>query len=108
MTTTRAKTTKRAVSPKAAGKDPTPKAQRGHKPEVKGAKAPRVTQPPTRRPSKGDRLVQMLKRANGATIGELVVAFGTLPHSLRAAISIEKRRRGLTVELRDSRYRVVP
>ena len=36
-----------------------------------------------------------LRRPNGATIGELVAAFGTLPHSGE-----------LTVELKHGRYRV--
>ena len=56
-------------------------------------------------PPKADRLIQMLRRAKGASIEELVAEFGTLPHSIRAQISIQKRKRGLNVELTGGRYR---
>ena len=60
--------------------------------------------PPSRarnpkRPTRGDEVVELLRRKNGATIEEMTKRFGLLPHSVRAIISVESRKRGLRVEL---------
>lgn len=75
-------TKKGAISPRAAKRVAT-------KPSAKAAK----------RPTRGDEVVKLLCRKSGATIEEMVTRLGLLPHSLRAIISVESRKRGLKVEL---------
>lgn len=56
--------------------------------------------PKPKRQTVGERLVEMLRRPDGATIEEITDAFGILAHSARAIISIEARKkRGLEVKL---------
>jgi hypothetical protein len=86
-----AKAPTRAVKTATAGRAP----RRPVKPATKPAKGP----------TRGDQVVEQLRRRNGATIAEMVTQFGLLPHSLRAIISVESRRRGLKVELVGGRYR---
>lgn len=84
--------TKRTVRAKAASK-------RGD------AKAPRAT----RADSKQARLIEMLKRKEGASIEEIVNAFGWQPHTVRGAIAgALKKKLGLEVtsEKLDGRGRV--
>ena len=63
-------------------------------------------------PSKADQVADMLRRPEGATIAQIAKAMGWLPHTTRAFISVNiKRKLGLTVsrEVVDkvSVYRVV-
>jgi hypothetical protein len=51
-----------------------------------------------RAPSKKDRLVEFLRRENGATIEELMAEFGWQAHTVRGAISIAAKRLGVTAE----------
>jgi hypothetical protein len=44
---------------------------------------------------KKDRLVEMQRRPEGATIEEITEAFGILPHSARAMISVIAKRLGV-------------
>jgi hypothetical protein len=86
----------------------------------RGAKAPRpgkarpkaktaATKLAKRPTTRGDEVVGLLRRKNGATIAEMVTLFGLQPHSLRAIISVESRKRGLKVELPEQgRYRLLP
>ncbi len=63
-----------------------------------------------KRTTVGERLVEMLRRPDGATLEEIMGAFGILAHSARAIISVEARRkRGLEVKLdrATGRYSVV-
>jgi hypothetical protein len=56
--------------------------------------------PKLKRRTGGERLVDMLQRPDGATLEEIMAAFGVLAHSARAIISIEARKkRGLDVKL---------
>lgn len=63
---------------------------------------------PAARPTKRARVVEMLRRARGATIGELIEATGWQAHSVRGALSTLKNRGGLDVgsEVVDGRGRV--
>jgi len=58
-------------------------------------KAP--AEPMPKRPTRYDRVAEMLQRAEGVTIAQMMAEFGILPHTARAMISIGKRRAGLTV-----------
>ncbi len=50
----------------------------------------------------------MIERSRGASIDEIVKATGIKPHTARAVISIEKRKRGVELERRDGRYLLKP
>ena len=52
-----------------------------------------------KRTTRGDEVVKLLRRKNGATVEEMTRRFGLLPHSIRAIISVEARKRKLKVEL---------
>jgi hypothetical protein len=56
--------------------------------------------------SKSDQLIDMLGRPHGATIDEVVEAFGIKKNSAYARISVESRKRKLNVENRDGRYHI--
>lgn len=45
-----------------------------------------------KRPSKTETVLTLLKRAEGATLGELVAATGWLPHTTRAAMTGLKKK----------------
>lgn len=98
-------TKKRALRPsraKPVASKPAAKADKAPKLARTAAKAAKGTgsaTPRTKRPTRGDEVVEMLQRKGGATISAMVTRFGLLPHSLRAIISIEGRKRGLKVEL---------
>lgn len=49
------------------------------------------------------RLATMLLRPDGASMEELTAAFGWQPHSIRAALSTQLRRRGMEIETSRSR-----
>lgn len=51
-----------------------------------------------RRASKNAALIEMLKRPKGATINEIAKRFSWLPHTTRAAISVQTRKAGLKIE----------
>ena len=77
---------------------PVPKAKRAGRAKAarkKGdAKAPRAS----RADSKQARLIEMLKRKEGASIEEIVKAFGWQPHTVRGAIAgALKKKLGLDV-----------
>ena len=62
-------------------------------PRKGGAKAPR-----SRTDSKQARLIDMLKRAEGASLAEIVEAFGWMPHTARGVIAgALKKKLGLEV-----------
>jgi predicted ArsR family transcriptional regulator len=77
---------------RAVGVEPAPAAKAARK---KGAgKPPRAT----RAGSKQARLIEMLKRPKGASIEEIVKAFGWQPHTVRGAIAgALKKKLGLDV-----------
>ena len=53
-------------------------------------------------------MFELLRRKNGTTIEQMVSRFGLQPHSLRAIISVESRKRGLEVEMPgNGHYRLV-
>lgn len=53
-----------------------------------------------KRQTVGERLLAMLQLRNGATLDEITEAFGVQPHSARAIISVEiRKKRGLDVTL---------
>src|SRR5690606_24230884 len=60
------------------------------------------------RSSKAELLIEMLLRPAGASMEELQEALGTQQHSIRAAISVETRKRGLRAVLENGRYRAEP
>jgi hypothetical protein len=60
-----------------------------------------------RPPAKKDRLVELLRREDGATIEELMAEFGWQAHTVRGAISIAAKRLGVTAErVEKGRYRL--
>ena len=64
---------------------------------------------PIRQGTKLARLIDMLRRERGATVGEAVAALGWQAHSVRGAISgALKKKRGLTIqsEMHDGRGRI--
>ena len=71
------------------------------------------TAPRTRGDSKQARLIEMLKRSEGASVAEIVAAFGWQPHTVRGAIAgALKKKLGLNVtsgkeEERGRVYRIV-
>ncbi len=84
----------------------------GAKPAVKGHKAPkkpsRATKAAKAGPTRGEQVLALLRRPDGATIDELVRRFDLLPHSVRAVISVESRKQGVKVELvGKAHYRIV-
>lgn len=58
----------------------------------------------TKRVTQPDRLEALLRNEGGVTMVEITGALGVLPHTARAMISGLRKKRGLTVELRDGRY----
>jgi len=68
------------------------------KAEAKPARKPKVpAEPKPKRPTRYDRVAEMLQRPEGVTIAQMMAEFGILPHTARAMISIGKRRAGLAV-----------
>ena len=62
-----------------------------------------------RPPTRGDEVIELLRRRSGASIEEMVARFGIQPHSIRAVISVESRKRALNIEMPErGRYRIVP
>jgi hypothetical protein len=60
-----------------------------------------------RPPAKKDRLVELLRREDGATIEELMAEFGWQAHTVLGAISIAAKRLGVTAErVEKGRYRL--
>ena len=66
----------------------------------RAAKAPRAkTEPRTRADSKQAKLIEMLKRTQGATIDEIATAFDWQKHTVRGAIAgALKKKLGLDVK----------
>ena len=56
-----------------------------------------ATPPADRQPSKLDRLVELLKRPEGATVAEMMTAVGWQAHSVRGAMAGALKRRGLKI-----------
>lgn len=82
------------------------KVQPKAKPAANATKA-RARKPKADRPkrvTKGDQIIAMLQRPGGASIAEITKAMSILPHTARAYISVEGRKRGLKVTLADGRY----
>jgi len=111
-------TKKRAVRPSRAKAAASQAAAKGHKARTKAPSAPkgavsrlRAAKPATRpakRPTRGDEVIDLLRRPGGATVEEMVGLSGVKPHTLRATISVETRKRGLTVEMPGrAHYRIV-
>ena len=67
------------------------------RPKRKGRKpaAEKADKPP--RENKGEAMLAMLQRPEGATVAEIAEAFGWLPHTTRAAISTKVRKAGLSI-----------
>lgn len=62
---------------------------------------------PTKPPSKSSLVLQMLQRPDGATIAQLVMATGWLPHTTRAALTgLKKKGHQLTSEKLEGEERV--
>lgn len=80
------------------------------KPAAKKAKAkPAAKKPGQPGTLKKDRLIEMLRRPEGATIEEITEAFGILPHSARAMISVTAKRLGVEATRDDRKaYRLPP
>jgi hypothetical protein len=84
--------------PKKAAKAPS-RAPKATKPGKGAAK------PATKPVRRADQVLAMLRRKDGVSIAELMEAFGVLPHSARAMISVYSRAAGVRAELREGRYR---
>lgn len=56
--------------------------------------------------NKGDQLIELLRREEGASIDDVVGTFGIKKNSAYARISVETRRRKLKVKHVDGRYHV--
>ena len=63
--------------------------------KTKTPKAKPAGQP---KPTRHDQLAEMLRRPEGVTIAQVQEAFGILPHSARAQISILAKKLGTKVE----------
>ena len=63
------------------------------------------------KPAKGtrrsDELMDLLRRADGVSMEELVHRFGIQSHSIRALISVTTRERGVKAPLIEGRYRIL-
>lgn len=95
------------AEPKKAAKA-APRAPKAAKPSKAPRPRTKAATEPKRRPTRGDEVVELLRRKSGATIAEMVTRFGLQPHSLRAIISVERRKRSLNVERPEQgRYRLV-
>ena len=69
--------------------------------EKRGASKPAAPQRPGRSDTKQARMIALLKRESGATIGQLAEALGWQAHSIRGAISgLLKKKLGLKVTSR--------
>ena len=73
-----------------------------------GKRARKQTAAKGKRTPKSATLIEMLKRPKGATLEEIAKRFGWLPHTTRAAISVQTRKAGLEIETEkvDGRGRV--
>jgi hypothetical protein len=85
---------------------PTAPAGRKSRKRAQGTAKPKSDKGP--RQNKGEAMLAMLQRPEGATIAEIAEAFGWLPHTTRAAMSTKSRKAGLTIasEKVDGRGRV--
>ena len=88
----------RGQAPAATGrKSKTPRAKVAKEPKARPTRDPGAPRK-TRADSKQARLIEMLKRAKGATIAEIIEAFGWQPHTVRGAIAgALKKKLGLAV-----------
>ena len=102
--------TKPASGKKATGAKPGRQKAAAARKKPAGGKSPRTGAPRAARTnSKQAQLIEMLKRAKGASIDEIVEAFGWQPHTVRGAIAgALKKKLGLDVtsEKDDKRGRV--
>ncbi len=57
-----------------------------------GSPKPEVLQAQPKKPSKAETVLTLLRRAEGATLDELVAATGWLPHTTRAALTGLKKK----------------
>lgn len=95
------------TEPKKRAED-APRAPQRVKPGKRAAKAKTAPKPTKPRVTRADEVVELLRRKNGATVAEMVTRFGLQPHSIRAIISVESRKRGLKVELVGrAHYRII-
>lgn len=62
--------------------------------------------PKAKRVKRGDRIIEMMRRPEGVSLAELVAEFETKPHTCRAQISVETRKRGLKAVCLKGRYRI--
>jgi hypothetical protein len=85
---------------------PTAPAGRKSRKRAPGTAKPKSDKGP--RQNKGEAMLAMLQRPEGATIAEIAEAFGWLPHTIRAAMSTKSRKASLTIasEKVDGRGRV--
>ena len=85
---------------------PTAPAGRKSRKRAQGTAKPKSDKGP--RQNKGETMLAMLQRPEGASIAEIAAAFGWLPHTTRAAMSTKSRKAGLTLasEKVDGRGRV--
>jgi hypothetical protein len=84
-----AKAKRRAKSAKSAAKNPA-------KPSKKAAKSPANKSP--RAESKGAKILELIGRAKGATLAEIIKATGWQPHSVRGFLSTAGKKRGIEIE----------
>jgi hypothetical protein len=84
------KTAKRAKAKAAAPKKAAKPGKKATKPERKTAAS--------RAGSKGAKILELIARAKGASLAELMKATGWQPHSVRGFISTAGKKRGVTIE----------
>ena len=87
---------KSRLSPRSAkpvGSKPAAKRHNAPKKPSRAAKATKAG------PTRGEQVLVLLRRPEGATIAEMVKLFGLQPHSVRAVISVKSRKQGVKVEL---------
>jgi len=68
---------------------------------TKTAKTPKTKpagQPKPKKPTRHDQLTEMLRQPGGVTIAQMQEAFGILPHSARAQISMLGKKLGTKVD----------
>lgn len=77
--------------------------------ETMSTRKRKPAEPKAPRKTNGERLAEMAARPEGFTIEEVIETFGILPHTARALISIElRKKRGINIVGKKGRYTVAP